>query len=204
MTRRDDHQTHTLEVARQDWILVIVTVALVLSVSAGASRADQVGAAVDLGRVEVDEPLHVGQRYVLPTLRVRNPGTVTTDYRMVAQPLADAAPAIDGSWVEFSPTRFTLEAGEVQPVEVILEIVHGGTPGDYDALLAAQAVAAGDGAQVAAAAASRLTFTVQAHPTPPGSATWLPWLLLSIPGLLLLYVTTRYLRSRYRIQLVRR
>ena len=180
-------------------------VGLVVAVVAGAARpavADDQGAAVDLGRIEVAEPLRAGQRYVLPTLRVRNPGTVPTEYHMTARAVAGSSPELTAGWVTFSPATFSLSPEERQPVEVVLHLADDAASGDYDALLAAQAVAAGDGNRVAAAAASRLTFTVKTSTPADGTPTWI-WLALAAAALVAGQALWR-LRSRYQVRLVRR
>ena len=161
----------------------------------------------------VDEELVAGERYQLPTLRVRNPGTIATDYRMIVQPIAGSG-APDPDWVSFSPVTFSLDPYERQPVEVTLDLPAVVTGGDYEVLISAQIVADGEGARVGAAAASRLAFTVaQAEvaeasgPMPqPGdpdagrvSLLWLLPLLL----LLLWYALSRF-RPRYSFRFERR
>jgi MYXO-CTERM domain-containing protein len=181
-----------------------VLAVLVLAAPSITADAQDVGAAVDLGRIEVDEPLQVDQRYVLPTLRVRNPGSVTTEYRMVAQSVAGTDRMLDGGWVTFSPATFTLEPGERQPVEVVLRPAGGADAGEYEALLAAQVVSSGDGTSVAAAAASSLTFTVETPANTGGGSDWWLWLLLFLVALVVLRVVIRRIRSRYRLEVVRR
>jgi hypothetical protein len=69
-------------------------------------------------------------------------------------------------WFKFSPATLQLEPGERQTTEVTLTVPHNAEYGDYEALIVAQIAADGDGATVGAAAASRLTFTVEDPPFP--------------------------------------
>jgi hypothetical protein len=120
------------------------------------------GVSVDLGRIEITQQLSPGGAYTLPTIGVRNPGTETTSYVMVANPVQDptlAAPP--AAWFEFSPTTLTLEPGESRPVRVRIVLPTDATPGDYMVLVGAQIAKQGTGASVGAAAAARTTFTIQ-------------------------------------------
>lgn len=174
-------------------VLAVLTLVIVPVVAASADQ--QVGAAIDLGRIEVAEPLVAGQGYALPTLRVRNPGTVTTDYRMVAQPIARTTPALDGAWVGFTPPTFTLAPGETQPVHAELVPARDAVPGDYEALLAVQAIPGGDGIAAAAAAAAYLTFTIESR---PAATPWGVWLLLALLMVAVMVTQRRRRRTRRR------
>ena len=90
-------------------LLAGVMAAAALAGSAGAAAA-QAGVEVDLGAVAVDDALRAGQRYVLPQIGVRNPGSEATSYEMMVMPLEGTLnPPAD--WVDFEPRRFDLEPG---------------------------------------------------------------------------------------------
>jgi hypothetical protein len=120
------------------------------------------GVSVDLGRIDITQELSPGGAYTLPTIGVRNPGTETTSYVMVANPVQDPVLAAPPSaWFEFSPANLTLEPGETRPVRVRIVLPRDAPPGDYMVLVGAQIAKQGTGASVGAAAAARTTFTIR-------------------------------------------
>jgi hypothetical protein len=192
-------------------VVVVVAVVVSLAMLAGPAVAQQQGVAIDVGRIDVDEQLAAGERYQLPTIGVRNPGTAPTDYRMAVQPIT-GADTPDEAWFSFSPASFSLDPDARQPVEIVLELPADAPGGDYGALISAQVVAEGEGARVGAAAAARLTFSVPATPQPvsappaaPDDPSGFPWLLLLL-ALLLLLLLAWLIRTvrRYDIRIVRR
>ncbi len=193
--------------------MVLASVALVaagagVGVGVGVASGDpQQGAAVDRARIDVDEPLEPGQRYELPELGVRNPGTAQTHYQMAAQPTDQAEHAGEAGWFAFSPDRFSLGPDDRQPVGVALHLPEDAEPGRYEVLLAAQVTPEGEGARVGGAAASRLTFDVvepepaATDPAPErggagpadGAGRWLPLTFLGALGIAgLLWLSHRY------------
>lgn len=151
-------------------LTVVISAALALAAPAHASQ----GVAIDLGRIDIQQKLTPGGSYRLPTMGVRNPGTEKTTYELKASPLVmkgkDEPPQ---GWFHFSPGKLTLRPQETRAVKVRIDLPTGANPGDYVALVGPQIVTKGSGAQVGAAAASRVTFTVE-------PATWLQaeWLKL--------------------------
>jgi hypothetical protein len=193
---------------RGDWWLLPCRMVLLSIVVAWPSAiampvaAQQQGAAIDVGRIDVGEHLAPGERYQLPTIRVRNPGTITTEYRMAVQAIAGSA-APDEAWFSFTPAAFRLEPDERQPVEIVLELPVGAPGGDYAVLVMAQVVSDGDGARVGAAAAARLTFNVPFTPQEETNAwPWLQVLLVVLVALLIL--TSIQVARRYDIRVERR
>ena len=181
---------------------------LLTPVTALASR----GVAIDLGRIEIQQKLTPGGSYRLPTMGVRNPGTETTRYELHASPLAmKGKKAPPSSWFHFSPSRLTLKPNQTQPVKVRIDLPTGADPGNYVALVGPQIVTTGKGAQVGAAAASRVTFSVE--PANWLQAWWLraktffsshePWTYL-VPALIALLAAVRLLRNRFTFAISRR
>lgn len=182
-----------------------------LFLSSGVAAADR-GVALDLGRLDVAQTLTPGGGYRLPPLGVRNPGDEVTSYRIVVSHVdGQQGKPIPQDWVRVSPAQLTLKPGRTKKVEARLNLPTGANPGDYEGLLAAQIVTKGKGAQVGAAAAAKLTFSVE-------SATLLgawwyrartflsahePWTWL-IPALLLTAAFGWQLRRRFALQVVRR
>ena len=176
---------------------------------APAARADR-GVAVDVGHITITERLAAGGTYRLPPLGIRNPGTERTTYRLTVSYLerqeARRPPAV---WFRFSPSILTLAPGKSRPVTIRLALPESTTPGIYKTLVGAQIASESGGAQVGAAAAARLTFTVASEGG--GDRVWTriasvgssPW-TYAFAGLALLVLALVQIRRRFRIRITRR
>src|SRR5215212_4124015 len=142
--------------------LSIATLAIgALFATAGSAAADR-GVALDLGRLDVAQTLTPGGGYRLPPVGVRNPGDEVTSYRIVVSRVqGQQGEPIPEDWLRFQPAELTLKPGKTRKVQARLSLPTGADPGDYEGLLAAQIVTKGKGAQVGAAAAARVTFSVE-------------------------------------------
>jgi hypothetical protein len=185
--------------------------AFVMFVAAAPAQASK-GVAIDLGRIEIEQELTPGGSYRLPLMGVRNPGSEVTSYALKASPLrVEGKDAPPESWFHFSPAKLTLKPQQTRPVKVRIDLPTGADPGDYVALVGPEIVTKGAGAQVGAAAASRVTFTVE-------PATWLqaerlkikrffsdhaPWSYV-VPLVLLLALLAYRIRSRFTFRIERR
>lgn len=142
----------------RSWMFALAATAALLASRAGAD----VGVALDVGKIEVNDKLSRGGTYQLPTIGVRNPGTETTRYRMgVSHIQGQAGRPAPAEWFSFAPPEVTLEPGQTAPVSVTLKIPTGARPDDYEALVEAAIAPEGEGTTVGAAAAARLKFTVK-------------------------------------------
>jgi hypothetical protein len=188
------------------WIAVFAA-ALLPAGSAGATT----GVSIDVGSIAITEVLQSGEEYRLPTFGVRNPGTETTDYTIVVSYLADqTAIRPPAEWFTFSPDSITLEGGESKPVSARVTVAPGAEPGEYLALIGPRIDGQGTGAQVGAAAAARLTFTVEASSWLEGALRQLwrfiqenPW-AVAIVGLAVLLVVLRLVRRRFSFSVARK
>ena len=194
--------------ARRAALLVVAGAGMLLLASpVGAGR----GVAVDLGRIDIDQPLAPGGAYRLPELGVRNPGDERTSYRLKVWPIRGAALAPPAGWFRITPERLTLGPNQIQKVQTRIVLPPGATAGDYAALLGPEIVNEESGASVGAAAATRLTFTVKQASTLEGwwnrFERWFgdhrPWTIL-VPALLLAAFAADRLRRRYRLAFERR
>jgi hypothetical protein len=182
---------------------------LLAAVVAGLAPYDvataDIGVAMDVGKVAIVQKLSKGGSYQLPSIGVRNPGSESATYRMAVTYLynqSEEEPPSD--WFRFSPAAFDLEPGASQPVQIRLEISTGAKPADYAALIQAHIAPSGEGAQVGAAAASKLSFTVE--PSTILEAwllrgrrqidAWSPWSYI-LPIAAISTVAAGWLRHRY-------
>jgi len=137
---------------------VLATALLLAAVPAHAS----IGVGVNLGKIEIDEPLKPGGIYNLPLVGVINTGDEGGDYELEItyhQDQPELRPAQD--WFSFSPADFHLEAGESKSVAIKLSLPLNMRPGDYFAYIEAHPVAkSGPGTTIGVAAATKTYFTV--------------------------------------------
>lgn len=121
-----------------------------------------VGVGVNLGKIEIDEPLKPGGIYNFPSLGVINTGDEPGDYEVEAtyhQDQPQLRPAQE--WFSFSPSSFHLEPGQSQSVAIKLSLPMKMKPGDYFCYLEAHPIIeAGPGTTIGVAAATKTYFTV--------------------------------------------
>jgi hypothetical protein len=185
----------------------LVLLALLAAGPAGAST----GVSIDVGRIAVSEVLAPGGEYRLPAFGVRNPGTEATSYRITVSYLdGQEGTRPPAEWFTFTPAELTLEPGQSRPVQTRLVVPPDADEGPYAALIGPQIVTVGGGAQVGAAAAARLTFTVGPC---EGLECWLRWFgrfleenpwLLVLPAAGVAAGATWLFRQRFSISISRR
>ena len=121
-----------------------------------------VGVGVNLGKIEIDEPLKPGGIYNFPSIGVINTGDKPADYELAItyhQDQAELRPASE--WFSFSPGSFRLEPGQSQSVAVTLVLPLKIKPGDYFSYLEAHPVIkTGPGTTIGVAAATKTYFSV--------------------------------------------
>jgi len=136
---------------------LIISLVLPLMVSAG------VGVGVNIGKIEIDEPLKPGGIYNFPSLGVINTGDEPGEYELEVtyhQDQPELRPSQE--WFSFEPEQFHLEPGQSQSVAVKLTLPVKTKPGDYFAYLEAHPIIkAKEGATtIGVAAATKAYFTV--------------------------------------------
>jgi hypothetical protein len=190
---------------------VVLPAVAALLVSSGTAAADR-GVALDLGRLDVAQKLTPGGGYRLPPLGVRNPGDEVTSYRIVVSHVqGQKGKPIPEGWVHVKPAELTLKPGRTEKVQAQLDLPTGADPGDYEGLLAAQIVTKGKGAQVGAAAAAKVTFSVESatllgawwYRIRTSVSHYQPWTWL-IPALLATALLATQVRSRFAFRVERR
>lgn len=121
-----------------------------------------VGVGVNLGKIEIDEPLKPGGIYNFPSIGVINTGDTAGEYELAVtyhQDQPQLKPARE--WFSFNPTEFRLEPGQSQSVAVKLSLPMRTKPGDYFAYLEAHPIIkAGPGTTIGVAAAAKTYFSV--------------------------------------------
>ena len=157
-------------------ILTGLLAALVaLGAIAGAALAQE-GVGVNVGRIEVDEPIAPGGTYRLPSIGVINTGHDPGTYSLRITYLSgqpEMEPAKE--WFRFSPDLFRLEPDEAHSVTVSIRLPLTARPGDYFAFIEAfpvRDVEEGGGVAIGIAAATRLSFTVEQSNAFNASALW--------------------------------
>ncbi|HJP72454.1 MAG TPA: hypothetical protein VJ975_12115 [Candidatus Limnocylindria bacterium] len=188
------------------WLFVAAT-----AVVGAAPVMATTGVSIDVSRINVTQELAPGDEYELPTFGARNPGTDPTSYTIVVSYVDEQeAHQPPSSWFTFSPSSFTLDAGQSRAVSTSLEVPPDAEAGHYTALIGPQIAAEGSGPQIGAGAAARLSFTVAEC---DGFECWLRWIIrwigehlwvLLIPLALLAFVVVRILRRRFAFSIQRR
>jgi len=121
-----------------------------------------VGVGVNLGKIQIDEPLKPGGIYNFPSIGVINTGDTAGEYELAVtyhQDQPQIRPAQE--WFSFSPSSFNLEPGRSQSVVVKLTLPVKAKPGDYFAYLEAHPIIkAGPGTTIGVAAATKTYFSV--------------------------------------------
>lgn len=140
------------------FLLILFTAAFSVTFTVFAS----VGVGVNLGKIEIDEPLKPGGIYNLPSIGVINTGDEPGEYELEItyhQDQPEQRPAQE--WFRFKPSSFRLEPGQSQNVAVQLALPVRTKPGDYFAYLEAHPVIkTGPGTSIGVAAATKTYFSV--------------------------------------------
>ena len=122
----------------------------------------RLGVGVNVGRIEVNEPLLSGGIYDIATMSVINTGNETSDYGVgvsYRDKQKEMKPPLE--WFRFSPERFELKPGRQRAVDISLVIPVDAQAGDYFALVEGHPIAGDKGLNIGIAAASKLNFTVE-------------------------------------------
>ena len=143
-------------------IILLSTIVLVTTLLITPQVLARIGVGVNLGKIEIDEPLKPGGIYNFPSIGVINTGDEPGEYELDVtyhQDQPQLRPAKE--WFSFSPSQFHLEPGQSQSVAVKLSLPVKTKPGDYFAYLEAHPIIkAGPGTTIGVAAATKTYFTV--------------------------------------------
>lgn len=159
--------------SRRILTIIAAAAAVLWAGTAPATVHADAGVGIDPGKIEGLPALTPGESVTL-AVQVRNPGSDAASYQMVGQAMAgvDQLP-VDPAWFVFEPTTLQIDGGAAAEVRVTVTPSLGTEVGDYLALLTAQLVlpeANGAGAQIGAAVATKLLFSVAAAPATASGA----------------------------------
>lgn len=144
------------------FLLILIALFFVASMSLTGQAFAGIGVGVNLGKIEIDEPIKPGGIYNFPSIGVINTGSEPADYELAItyhQDQPEIRPLEE--WFSFSPSSFRLEPGESQNVAVKLTLPTRTKPGDYFAYLEAHPVVqSGPGTTIGVAAATKTYFSV--------------------------------------------
>jgi hypothetical protein len=143
-------------------ITFILLISLLISFLFTQMVFARIGVGVNLGKIEIDEPLKPGGIYNFPNIGVINTGDTPGEYELEVtyhQDQPQLRPAQE--WFSFSPSTFRLEPGQSQSVAVKLSLPMKVKPGDYFSYLEAHPIIkAGPGTTIGVAAAAKTYFSV--------------------------------------------
>jgi hypothetical protein len=185
-------------------VLALVALAIVFPLQTEA----KIGVGVGTGKIEVDEGLMPGTIYRLPSISVINTGDIEGSYSLkITYHNQQEEIRPEAEWFKFSPSEFSLEPGQIQVVDITLDLPVKVVPGKYFAYVEAYPLsnnAETGGATVGIAAASKLYFDVE-----PANAVlgvyykavslwnyYAPWsgrVTLILGAIVVLVVTKKYL-----------
>lgn len=142
--------------------LIGVLLFLILFLFPNVSYA-ALGVGVGVGKIEVDDQLKPGVIYTLPSITVLNTGDESSAYEVAIEHHENQPESVpEEDWFIFSPKEFTLEPGEVQEVQIKLNLPVNVAPDDYFAYVEARPIKKTPVGNTAVniAAATKLYFTV--------------------------------------------
>lgn len=151
-----------IRVERKKRNILIVCLALVLPLVAAAPAVAKLGVGVNVGRIEVNEPLLSGGIYRIAKVGVINTGTEKATYEVDVSYLEDQKQLRPPKeWFSFKPKRLSLKPKDSEHVEVTVVLPVKAAPGKYFALIEAHPVIKKEAVTISIAAASKMSFTVE-------------------------------------------
>ena len=123
-----------------------------------------VGVGVGTGKIIMEDNLKAGGIYKIVPLTVLNTGDEGSEYKISISYHTDQSELrVEKDWIIFTPVKFYLGSGEVEAVNVKLNLPVNAIPGDYFCYLEASPVKkykTSGGASVGVAAAAKFYFTI--------------------------------------------
>jgi hypothetical protein len=166
-------------------IVALTMLVIGASLSSGAPAAASQAVSIDVAKIAVRDELAPGGEYKLPTFGVRNAGTDPTSYTIeVSYIEGETTLRAATEWFSFQPGTLTLAGGASAAIVTTLRIPPSAEPGVYGVLIGPRIVTGTSGPQVGAAAAARLTFTVEPSSPLDGWLRAIGRFILSNPWLL--------------------
>jgi hypothetical protein len=158
---RDCRLVFSLLMISSKTLVATVLAALGIALLATGGNADR-GVGVNVGTIQVNDQLVRGGSYELPSVGVLNTGDEAGEYQVeIGYFENQPEKRMPSSWIIIQPQRFFLGAGEGKQVELRLSLPGGADPGNYFALIEAHPLDSSGNANIGAAAATKLSFTVK-------------------------------------------
>ena len=178
-------------------LMLVVTAALVAVATTWAPRpaAADVGVALDVGTIDVTDPLDPGTDVDLPPLAVRNPGSEASTYRLdVVTTIDRPGQPIERSWLVIPKDQHRLPPGTATSFDLALQLPDDIEPGRYEGVIAAELV--DEGGLTGAAAGATVRFEVRAADAGPWTPPRGAWVLAAVVAGAVLAAVVRRGESR--------
>lgn len=123
----------------------------------------KIGVGINTGQIKVEEKLKAGMIYKLPSVTIINTGDEPADYETsIAYQQRQPELKPKQEWFIFTPSKFHLEPGKGQLVEIKINLPLKIEPGDYFCYLEGHPLASVEKgkANIGVAAGTKLYFTV--------------------------------------------
>jgi hypothetical protein len=188
-------------------LLASLFILSVLTLFTASPALARLGVGVGTGKIIVEEKLNPGVIYNLPIVSVLNTGDETAIYGFSVayhQDQEELKPPLE--WFRFSTTEFELAPGEVEPIEITLDLPLKAPPGKYFAYLEGFPKAKSESGEtsISIAAATKLYFEVEPATLWEAAlykissfwAAYRPWTDI-VAGVVILLLVFNFLRERF-------
>ena len=184
----------------------LATIALALF-GAGVASAS-IGVGTTTPRIVIDQDVQPGGIYRLPVIPVINTGTERTDFTVFVDRASKQSELFaDPRWVTVSPTTVSLDASRSALINATISVPFFARPGNYQALIVAQPIVPGAGANTPnVQVGTKVVFRI-VHSNPLAALywrirslleLWAPWSYILL-ALLVVLPLVRYLARRYQV-----
>jgi len=201
LIRRRSHPiVHAIVVSSMACLAVVLVNLMCIAVAQGAGS---IGVGIQAEPITLATTAQSGHVYHFPTFYVINNGKQPITARFNIEPLNKGAQhVLPAAWISFPTPAVPLQPGESAHVPLILHVPVDAATGTYlsDVVVHAQSLGAssGVGAQVSAAAAAKVAFTVSTK-DPPSKGGVPKWVLPAAIALAVLLLVLLIWRSGLRI-----
>lgn len=147
---------------KKTYFAFCITIILVVTLLGSSPAIGKIGVGINIGKIEVNEPLFSGGTYDIAKMTVINTGDETSDYTLDISYLEGQKQLKpEKKWFIFSPVIFSLKPGQAKQVEIKMALPIQTRAGDYFAFVEGRPIPQKKGLSVGVAAAAKLTFSVK-------------------------------------------